>query len=85
MGYFRIFSAKLTLSCNDNLVKVKSSEEYMLSYHKKHYDYRDYRFRYHAFELCASNVSRVQAIWKTENSWMKGTKSEILLCCWQAI
>ena len=73
-GYFRICSAKLTLSCNDHLVKVKYSDKYKvfnnfsLSYHKKHYDYREYRFRYRGFELCASNDSRVQGIWKTGNS-----------------
>ena len=81
LGYFLICSTKLTLSCNDHLVKVKYSEEYKvfsnfsLSYHKKHYDYRKYRLRYRAFELCATHVSKVQAIWKTGNSWMKGIKS----------
>ena len=76
-GYFAICSTKLTLPCNDHLVKVKYSEQYRvfnnfsLSYHNKHYDYREYRFRHNAFELCASNDSRVQASWRARNSWDK--------------
>ena len=76
-GYFSICSGKLSLSCNDYLVKVKYREQYKvfknfsLSYHKKHYDYREYRLRDDTFELCTSNDSRVQDIWKTQNSWEK--------------
>ena len=80
LGYFRICSAKLTLSCNEHLVKVKYSEKYnvfknfSVSYQMKHYNYREYRLDDDAFELCSSNDSRVQAIWKTRNSWVKGYK-----------
>ena len=78
VGIFFICSAKLSLSCNDHLIRVKYSEEYKvfknfsLSYQMKHYDYREYRLNDDAFERCASNDSRVQAIWKTRNSWVKG-------------
>ena len=78
LGYFAICSAKLSLSCNDHLIKVNYSEEYKvfknfsLSYHKKYYDYREYRFGHDAFELCASNNSRIQDLWKIRNSWNKG-------------
>ena len=76
-GYFSICSGKLSLSCNDYLVKVKYREQYKvfknfsLSYHKKHYDYREYRLRDDTFELCSFNDSRVQDFWKTQNSWEK--------------
>ena len=46
--HFAICSAKLSLSCNDHLVKVKYSEKYKvfknfaLSYRKNRYDYREY-------------------------------------------
>ena len=36
--------------------------------------FREYRLGDDAFELCSSNDSRVQAIWKTRNSWVKGYK-----------
>ena len=76
-GYFAICSTKLSLSCNDHLVRVTYGSEYKvfkdfsLSYRMKHYDYREYRFRHDAFELCSSNDSRVQALWKIRNSWSK--------------
>ncbi|CAB3989518.1 Hypothetical predicted protein [Paramuricea clavata] len=35
------------------------------------YDYREYRFRNEGLEMCASNDSKVQALWKTRNSWEK--------------
>jgi hypothetical protein len=77
MGYFAICSSKLTLSCNDDLVKVKYGDQYnvfknfSLVYHNKIYDYREYRFSHDSLEMCASNDSRVQAIWRTRNSWQK--------------
>ncbi|CAB3993058.1 Hypothetical predicted protein [Paramuricea clavata] len=76
MGYFAICSRKLRLSCNDDLVKVKYDEQYnvfrnfSLVYHKM-YDYREYRLSHDSLEMCASNDSRVQAIWRTRNSWQK--------------
>ena len=76
-GYFRICSAKLSLSCIDHLVRVKYGRQYkvfkkfLLSYHQKHYAYHQYRFGQDTFEMCASNDPRVQAIWKKENSWNK--------------
>ncbi|CAB4005130.1 Hypothetical predicted protein [Paramuricea clavata] len=77
MGYFAICSSKLRLSCNDDLVNVKYGEQYnifknfSLFYHKKIYDYREYRLSHNSLEMCASNDSRVQAIWRTRNSWQK--------------
>ena len=77
LGYFAICSRKLRLSCNDDLVKVKYGEQYnvfknfSLVYHNKIYDYREYRLINHSLEMCGSNDSRVQAIWRTRNSWQK--------------
>ena len=77
MGYFAICSRKLRFSCNDDLVKVKYGEQYnvfknfSLVYNNKMYDYREYRLNYDSLEMCASNDSRVQAIWRTRNSWQK--------------
>jgi hypothetical protein len=77
MGYFAICSKQLSLSCNDDLVKVKYDEQYnvfrnfSLVYSNKIYDYREYRFRHDSLEICGSNDSRVQAIWRTRNSWQK--------------
>ncbi|CAB3981154.1 Hypothetical predicted protein [Paramuricea clavata] len=77
LGYFAICSAKLRLSCNDDLVKVKYGEQhnvfknFSLVYHNQIYDYREYRLSHNSLEMCASNDSRVQAIWRTRNSWQK--------------
>ena len=77
LGYFAICSAKLRLSCNDELVNVKYGEQYKvyknfsLIYNIKIYDYREYRLRHDSIVMCASNDSRVQAIWRTRNSWQK--------------
>ena len=77
MGYFAICSRKLRLSCNDDLVKVKYDEQYnvfknfSLVYNNKIYDYRKYRLSHDSLEMCGSNDSRVQAIWRTRNSWQK--------------
>ncbi|CAB4010543.1 Hypothetical predicted protein [Paramuricea clavata] len=78
MGYFAICSRKLRLSCNNDLVKVKYGEQYnvfknfsLVLYHNKMYDYREYRLSHDSLEMCASNDSRVQAIWRTRNSWQK--------------
>ena len=77
LGYFRICSAKINLSCNEHLVKVKYNEKYKvfnnfsLSYHKKHYGYREYRLTSQGFKLCTSDNSTVQDIWKARNSWRK--------------
>ncbi|CAB3993846.1 Hypothetical predicted protein [Paramuricea clavata] len=76
-GHFAICSAKLSLSCNDDLVKVKYDEQYnvfknfSLVYNNTMYNYREYRFRNNSLEMCASNDSRIRAIWKTRNSWEK--------------
>ena len=89
--HFAICSAKLSLSCNDHLVKVKYNEKYKvfknfaLPYRKNHYNQREYRIRHDGIELCASNDSRVQAIWKTGNSWWKGTKSAYCLSMFKTI
>jgi hypothetical protein len=75
--HFAICSAKLSLSCNDDLIKVKDGEQYnvfknfSLFYNNTMYDYREYRFSHDSLEMCASNDSRVQALWKTRNSWEK--------------
>jgi hypothetical protein len=77
MGYFAICSRNLRLSCNNDLVKVKYGEQYnvfknfSLVYNNKMYDYREYRLNYDSLEMCASNDSRVRAIWRTRNSWQK--------------
>ena len=55
LGHFAICSGKLSLSCNDYLVNVKYGGQYKvfkdfsLSYRKKHYDYREYRFKHDTF------------------------------------
>jgi hypothetical protein len=77
LGYFAVCSAKIRLSCNDYLVRVKYGERYnvfenfSLVYNKKIYDYREYRFSHDSLEMCGSNYSRVQDIWRTRNSWQK--------------
>ncbi|CAB4031068.1 Hypothetical predicted protein [Paramuricea clavata] len=77
MGYFAICSGNLRWSCNDDLVKVKYGEPYnvfknfSLFYNDKKYDYRGYRLSHDILEMFASNDSRVQAIWRTRNSWQK--------------
>ncbi|CAB4002242.1 Hypothetical predicted protein [Paramuricea clavata] len=77
LGYFAICSRKLRLSCNIDLVKVKYSEQYnvfknfSVVYNNKIYDYREYRLSHDSLEMCGSNDSRVQAIWRTRNSWQK--------------
>ena len=81
MGYFAICSRKLKLSCNDDLVKVKYGEQYnvlknfSLVYNNKIHDYREYRLSHDSLEMCASNYSRVQAIWRTGNSWQKSLQA----------
>jgi hypothetical protein len=76
-GHFAICSAKLSLSCNDDLIKVKYDEQYnvfknfSLVYNNTMYDYREYRFSHDSLEMCASIDSRVQALWRTRNSWEK--------------
>ena len=76
-GHFSICSAKLSLSCNDDLIKVKYDEKYKvfknfsLFYSNTMYDYREYRFSHDSLEMCVSNDSRVQALWRTRNSWEK--------------
>ena len=74
---FAVCSRKLTLSCNDDLVKIKYSERFIvlqnfsLFYNNKMYDYREYRFSNDTVEICASNDPRILTIWKTRNSWEK--------------
>ncbi|CAB3981156.1 Hypothetical predicted protein [Paramuricea clavata] len=76
-GYFSICSAKLSLSCNDYLFKVKYGDQYnvlqnfSLFYNSKMYDYREYQFGNEGLEMCAANDSRIRAIWRTRNSWKK--------------
>ena len=73
-GHFAICSEKLSLSCNDDLFKVKYDEQYnvfknfSLFYNNTMYDYREYRFSHDSLEMCASNDSRIQALWRTRNS-----------------
>ena len=84
LAHFSICSAKLSSSCNDNLVKVRYGERYKvfknfsLSYRMKYYDYREYRLGLDTIELCASKDPIVQAIWKTRNSWDKVV--DVLFC-----
>ena len=76
-GRFAICSAKLSLSCNDDLLDVKYGEQYLVFknfslFHKnKMYDYREYRFSHDSLKMCASKDPKVQAIWKIRNSWEK--------------
>ncbi|CAB3995306.1 Hypothetical predicted protein, partial [Paramuricea clavata] len=76
-GHFAICSAKLSMSCNDDLVKVKYDEQYnvlenlSLFYNNTIYDFREYRHENEGLEMCASNDSRIQAIWRTRNAWEK--------------
>ena len=76
-GYFAICSAKLSLSCNDYLVKVKYGDQYnvlqnfSLFTNNKMYDYREYQFGNDSLVMCASNDSRIRATWRTRNSWEK--------------
>ena len=76
-GHFTICSAKLSLSCSDYLMKVKNNEQFSVSknfhlfYNNKIYDYRKYQFNHDGLQICTSNDPRVQAIWKTRNSWEK--------------
>ena len=76
-GHFAICSAKLSLSCNDDLFTVKYDEQYnvlknfSLFYNNKIYDYREYRLGNEGLEMCASNDPRIRAIWRTRNSWEK--------------
>ena len=95
-GYFSICSSKLSLSCNDYLVKVNFSEQYnvfndfSLIYNNRKYDYREYRINNNTIEMCASNHSTVLHIWKTRNSleksgflrplWYQYTKEDLLMC-----
>ena len=76
-GYFSICSSKLSLSCNDYLLKVKYSEQYKvfndfsLIYNNRKYDYREYRINNNMIVMCASNHSTVLHIWRTRNSFEK--------------
>ena len=76
-AHFTVCSAKLSLSCDYHLFRVKYREQYIvwknfsLFYNNKMYDYREYRFNNNTLEMCASHDSRVQAIWKTTISWDK--------------
>ena len=77
LGHFAICSTKLSLFCNDDLVKVKYDEQYnvfknfLLFYNNNMYDYREYRFGNESLVMCASDDPKVQAIWRTRNSWEK--------------
>jgi hypothetical protein len=76
-GHFATCSAKLSLSCNDDLVKVKYDEQYnvfknfSLFYNNTMYDNREYRHGNEGLEMCASDDPRVQALWRTRNLWEK--------------
>ena len=81
LGHFFICSAKFSLSCNDNLIKVRYGERYKvfknfsLSYRTKYYEYREYRLGHDTIELCASKDPVVQTIWTIRNSWNKAVGS----------
>ena len=91
LGHFSICSAKLSSSCNDNLVKVRYGERYKvfknfsLSYRMKYYDYREYRLGQETFELCTSEDPTVQAIWRTRNSWNKEVGSVYCPNTWRRV
>lgn len=76
-GHFLICSRKLMLSCDENLKKINFTDQYTvfqnfsLLYNKTIYDYDEYRFRQGRLEVCASNDSKVHAIWRARNSWEK--------------
>ena len=85
-GYFSICSAKLSLSCNDYLLKVKYFEQYnvfndlSLIYNNRKYDYREYRINNNMIEMCASNHSTVLHIWRTRNSFEKSRLLRLFRC-----
>ena len=85
-GYFSICSAKLSLSCNDYLLKVKYGEQYnvfhdfSLIYNNRKYDYREYRIQNNTIEMCASNHSTVLHIWRTRNSLEKSGLLRLFRC-----
>ena len=69
-------SSKLSLSCSDCLVKVKCGNQYYvwnnfsLFYNAKIYNqYQEYRLNHNNFEMCVSNNSRIQAVWRSRYSW----------------
>ncbi|XP_028395155.1 uncharacterized protein LOC114519254 [Dendronephthya gigantea] len=74
-GRLAICSAKLSLSCDDYLIKVKYGGQYQiwknfsLSYNNKIYNYSEYRFNYESIEMCASDDSKIPTIWRSRNSW----------------
>ena len=85
-GYFSICSAKLSLSCNKYLLKVKYGEQYnvfndlSLIYSNRKYDYREYRISNNMIEICASNHSTVLHIWRTRNSLEKSGMLRLFKC-----
>ena len=76
-GRLKICSTKLNLSCNDYLVEVKYGKQYKiwkrlpLSYNKRIHHPNDYRLNDDIIEMCACNDSRIQAIWRWQNSCEK--------------
>ena len=84
--HFSICSSKLSLSCNNYLIKVNFSEEYdvfndfSLIYKNRKYDYREYRINNNMIEMCASNHSTVLHIWKTTTSLEKSRLLRSLKC-----
>jgi hypothetical protein len=76
-GYFAICSAKLSLSCNDYLVKVRYGDQYNVLQNfsvfanNNMYGYREYQFGNEGLEMCTSNDSRIRAVRRIRNSWEK--------------
>ena len=74
---FDSFIESLCFACVSFLPVFITMEEvhgmttFSLFHNNKTYDYREYRFNNDILEICASNDSKVQAIWKTQNSWEK--------------
>ena len=84
--HFSICSSKLSLSCNNYLIKINFSEEYdvfndlSLIYKNRKYDYREYRINNNMIEMCASNHSTVLHIWKTTTTLKKSRLLRSLKC-----
>ena len=80
LGSFAICSAKLSLSCNDFLVRLKHDDQYKIwknfsiSHRNRIYDYREYGINDEEIvEICSSPDRRIQNIWRARNSWEKET------------
>ncbi|XP_028395154.1 uncharacterized protein LOC114519253 [Dendronephthya gigantea] len=76
-GHFAICAGKLNKACDEYLVRVKYGRQYhvwknfSLSFNNRIYHPSEYRLNYDNIQMCASNDAKIQAIWKSRNSWKK--------------